>query len=57
MSIEQLMKLEPGNLLDVDIRPEHSVNLTIQGKLVGKGELIRIGDAVGVRILQLGAKE
>lgn len=54
MSVEQLTKLEPGNLLEIDIHPENGVLLTIQGKAVGKGELIRIGEAIGVRVLQLG---
>lgn len=54
MTMEQLMKLEPGNMLDIDIHPENGVNLTIQGNLVGKGELIRIGEAIGVRVIQLG---
>lgn len=54
LSMEQLTKLEPGNMLDIDIHPENGVDLTIQGALVGKGELIRIGDVIGVRILQLG---
>ena len=39
MTMEQLMKLEPGNMLDIDIHPENGVNLTIQGKLVGKESL------------------
>ena len=54
LSMEQLTKLEPGNMLDIDIHPENGVDLTIQGAVVGKGELIRIGDVIGVRVLQLG---
>jgi flagellar motor switch protein FliN/FliY len=54
MTMDQLLKLEPGNLLEIDIRPEDGVNLTVNGKVVGKGELIRIGDALGVRVLQIG---
>lgn len=54
MNVDQLMKLEPGNLLEIDIHPENGVNLTINSRVVGKGELIRIGDAIGVRVLELG---
>lgn len=54
MTMDQLLKLEPGNLLDVNLYPENGVDLTINGKVVGKGELIRIGDVIGVRVLQLG---
>lgn len=54
MTMDQLLKLEPGNLLEIEIHPENGVDLTINGKLVGKGELIRIGEALGVRVLQIG---
>lgn len=54
MTMEQLLKLEPGNLLEINLRAEDGVDLTINGKMVGKGELIRIGEAIGVRVLQLG---
>ena len=54
MTMDQLLKLEPGNLLEIDIHPENGVNLTINGKVVGKGELIRIGETLGVRVLQVG---
>jgi flagellar motor switch protein FliN/FliY len=54
MTMDQLLKLEPGNLLEINIHPENGVDLTINGKLVGKGELIRIGDTFGVRVLQIG---
>lgn len=57
MSVEQLMKLEPGNMLDIDLHPEDGVNLTVQGKVIGRGELIRIGEAIGVRVTQLGTSE
>lgn len=56
MTTERLMQLEPGNLLEVNIHPENGVDLMVQGKLVGKGELIRIGNTIGVRILQIGHK-
>lgn len=54
MTMDQLLKLEPGNLLDVTLHPENGVDLTVNGKIVGKGELVRFGSAIGVRILQLG---
>ncbi len=54
MTVDQLLKLEPGNLLELNVRPEEGVDLTINGKIVGKGELIRIGETLGVRILQSG---
>jgi len=54
LTMDQLLKLEPGNLLDLHIQVENGVDLTINGQLVGKGELLQMGDTLGVRVLQLG---
>lgn len=54
MSVEKLTALQPGNLLDLDIRPENGAALVVNGKVIGRGELIRIGDSVGVRITEIG---
>jgi flagellar motor switch protein FliN/FliY len=53
MSVGDLMNLAPGNLLELNVTPEQGVDLVINGKKVGRGELIRIGDVLGVRILSL----
>lgn len=56
MTLDELQALQPGNLLDLDIHPEHAVvQLSIQGQIIGEGDLIRIGDKVGVRVRSLGA--
>ena len=54
MSVQQLLQLEPGNTLDLDIRPEDGVDLVVNGKRIAKGELLRVGEAIGVRILDIG---
>jgi flagellar motor switch protein FliN/FliY len=54
MSVEKLSSLQPGNLLDLNIRPESGVSLVVSGKVIGRGELLRIGDSVGVRITEIG---
>lgn len=51
MTIQKLTQLEPGNLLELDVHPENGVDLVVNGKCIGKGELLRIGDVLGVRIL------
>jgi len=54
MSVKKLLELSPGNVLELDIHPENGVDLVVNGNLVGKGELLKIGDALGVRILDKG---
>jgi flagellar motor switch protein FliN len=51
ISVQKLLDLEPGNLLELDIHPENGVDLVVNGNVIGKGELLKIGDSLGVRIL------
>lgn len=53
MTVEELMKLTPGTLLPFKAHPEQGVDLVVNGKRVGRGELVKMGDALGVRILHL----
>lgn len=54
MSVQKLLELQPGNVLELDIRPESGVDLVVNGKCVGKGELLKVGEVLGVRVLDLG---
>lgn len=54
ISIQKLMELQPGNLLELDVHPENGVDLIVNGMRIGKGELLKIGDTLGVRILDMG---
>lgn len=51
ITAQELMNLAPGNLLDIHVNPEQGVDLIVNGKKVGRGELIRMGETLGVRIL------
>ncbi len=53
LTAQELMNLAPGNLLEVNVAPEQGVDLVVNGKKVGRGELIRLGETLGVRILSL----
>ncbi|MBI2742967.1 MAG: type III secretion system cytoplasmic ring protein SctQ [Chlamydiales bacterium] len=53
MSLDKLMQMKPGNLLEMGLNPDQSVHVTLQGKRVARGELVKIGDILGVRILEL----
>jgi len=52
MPIKKVMELQPGNLLELGARAQNGVDLVINGRCIAKGELLRIGDALGVRILE-----
>ncbi len=54
MSAEKVLALQPGNTLDLNVPADARVDLVVGGKRVGRGELLQIGDVMGVRVLELG---
>lgn len=54
MNLDKLLQLKPGNLIELPVKPEQGVDLVLNGKKVAKGELIKIGEVLGVKILQIG---
>lgn len=56
MSLEKLLQLQPGNVLELITKPEQGVTLTVNGKKIATGELIKLGDLLGVKILEVGEK-
>ncbi|MBF5059376.1 type III secretion system cytoplasmic ring protein SctQ [Candidatus Neptunochlamydia vexilliferae] len=54
ISLDKLLKLKPGNILELGVQPEKGVDLVANGKCVGKGELLQVGDVIGVKIVKLG---
>lgn len=55
MPLDRLMHLSPGNLLELPVHPDQGVSLCVNGKKVGSGELVYLGETLGVRILELGS--
>ena len=53
INLDKLLHLAPGNVLELSIKPEQGVDLTIGGKKVAKAELIKLGEMLGVKILQI----
>lgn len=53
MSVQQLMELQSGNMLDLNVHPENGVDLVVNGNRIAKGELLLIGDTLGVRIIDM----
>ena len=54
MNVAKLLQLKPGNTLELNMRPEQGVALTVNGKRIAKGELVKLGESLGVKILQIG---
>ena len=54
MTLAKLMELQPGSTLELNVDPEEGVDLVVNGKCIGKGELLRLGETLGVRIVEIG---
>lgn len=53
LPFEKIAQLKSGNVLDLQVSPHLIVSLTIHGQQVAKGELVKIGESIGVKILSL----
>ena len=41
-------------MIDLGVRPEQSVSITVNGSRVARAELVQIGEALGLKILEIG---
>lgn len=55
ISVAELFALEEGSVLTLDKATDDPVEIYLDGKLVGLGELVVVGDQFGVRLTQIGA--
>lgn len=53
LSLDQLIHLAPNKLLPLSRTLEQDVDLMSGDKKVGKGELLRLGEVIGIRMLSL----
>jgi flagellar motor switch protein FliN/FliY len=53
MPLNKLLHLEPGMMIDLPMSPEQGIDLTLSGKKVAKGELLKLGETLGLRILDI----
>ena len=54
MALAKVMQLQPGNLLDLHVHPAEGVDLVVHGQCIGRGELVKLGELLGVRITEIG---
>lgn len=52
MPLDKLLHLEPGMMIDLPLRPAQGVDITLEGNKVATGELLKLGETSGVRILE-----
>ncbi|MHC1551781.1 type III secretion system cytoplasmic ring protein SctQ [Phyllobacterium sp. K27] len=54
LPLSEIRKLGEGSVLPVAASTTNAVNILANGRLVGSGELVKIGAGLGVRVVRLG---
>lgn len=53
ISLQQVLDLKPGAVLSLEKEIGQTVDLVVEGRRIGAAELMRIGENLGLRIVQL----
>ncbi len=53
MSAKKLLDLRPGNLIETGILPANGLDLVVNGKRIAKAELVQVGEALAVRVMEI----
>ena len=54
-AVSQLRTLQPGYIFELDSRVDNPVAIRANGRLIGKGNLVRIGDRIGIQTTELSS--
>lgn len=57
LSLGELRELDQGSVLALSRPSEEAVDLVINGKVMGRGRLVEVGDGLGVQIVRLAIDE
>lgn len=52
-SIRDILKMGPGSIVELDREAGAPADLIVNGKLIGKGDIVVVGDNFGIRISSL----
>ena len=53
MSLQRAMKLAAGSAIELDKRAGDLLDVTVNGRVVARGEAVVVGDRLGVRIVEV----
>jgi flagellar motor switch protein FliN/FliY len=57
MKISEVVKLGPGRTVELDKLAGEPLELLVNGRLIGRGEAVVVGDRYGIRITEIIAPE
>ena len=50
--LEELASVQPGHIFETDMPLEQPVTIEVNGAVIGRGELVQVGDKLGVRVME-----
>ena len=53
MKIEEVLKLSPGTVIELDTHADEPIELKVNGKLIARGEIVVVEDFFGIRICEI----
>lgn len=54
LTIAELFALKEGSIITLDQPTDAPVDIHLDGKLIGRGEIVVVGDNFGIRVTELG---
>jgi len=57
MKIADVVRLAPGSMVELDKQAGEPLELLVNGRLIGRGEAVVVGDRYGIRITEIVASE
>jgi flagellar motor switch protein FliN/FliY len=57
MKISEVVKLGPGRTVELEKMAGEPLELLVNGRLIGRGEAVVVGDRYGIRITEIVAPE
>lgn len=55
MSLEDVLALQPGTILELEKDAEDELSLLINNKAIGSGHAVKVGENFGLRINRIGS--
>ena len=57
LRLRELSSLQPGQVIPLDAPPARLIAIRANGRLIGRGELVRVDARVAVRVIELASSE
>jgi flagellar motor switch protein FliN/FliY len=54
LPVRQVMELQPGSVVELQRSASEPVEIFANGRCIGRGEIVVVGDHFGVRVTELG---